>query len=229
MINNPYIDKVKSHKKILVQREDIYDNKWKWNNYFSNDNEIILEIWTGLWNFFSSEVRDNPENNFVWMEIRYKRLYKTAEKTLWNTKNNDNNQLLVFEEDNRKINNFVLLKEYWEKVIDIFWNDELSKTYIFFPDPWDKKEKQLVNRLLQKNFLNDLYEVTKKWWKLVFKTDNKWYFDFVLSELKETSWKIITKTNDYEKDNLFKQDKITEFEQIFRWQKININYLEVEK
>ncbi len=229
MINNPYIEKVKVHPKIFVDKDLISWYKWRWKDYFCNNNNIILEIWTGLWNFFSSEVRDNQNHNFIWMEIRYKRLYKTAEKTIWNTKNNDNSQIKVFGKEDRKVDNFVLLKEYWEKIKDIFWENEISKTYIFFPDPWDKKERQSKNRLLQKSFLNDLYQITKKGWKLIFKTDNIWYFDFVLSQLLGTSWKIVIKSNDYEKDNLYKQDKITEFEQIFRWQDIKINYLELKK
>lgn len=229
MINNPYIEKVKSHKKIIINQEDIYENKWNWWEYFWNKNEIILEIWTGLWNFFSSEVRDNPHQNFIWMEIRYKRLYKTAEKCLWNTKNNDNSQIKEFNETEKWADNFLLIKEYWEKVNDIFWKEEISLTYVFFPDPWDKKKSWLKNRLFQESFLNNLYLITKIGWKFIFKTDNTWYFDFVLSEIEKTSWKINFKTNDYEKDNLYNQDKITEFEQIFRGQDIKVNYLELEK
>ncbi|PIE85168.1 tRNA (guanine-N7)-methyltransferase [Candidatus Gracilibacteria bacterium] len=229
MINNPYIEKVKVHPKIFVDKDLISGYKGRWKDYFCNNNNIILEIGTGLGNFFSSEVRDNQNHNFIGMEIRYKRLYKTAEKTIGNTKNNDNSQIKVFGKEDRKVDNFVLLKEYGEKIKDIFGENEISKTYIFFPDPWDKKERQSKNRLLQKSFLNDLYQITKKGGKLIFKTDNIGYFDFVLSQLLGTSWKIVIKSNDYEKDNLYKQDKITEFEQIFRGQDIKINYLELKK
>ena len=34
--------------------------------------------------FFSKNSRENLNKNFIWIEIKYKRLYKTAEKTLGN-------------------------------------------------------------------------------------------------------------------------------------------------
>jgi hypothetical protein len=33
-INNPYIDKVKSHINIINDIEKIYSNRGKWNEYF---------------------------------------------------------------------------------------------------------------------------------------------------------------------------------------------------
>ena len=81
MINNPYIQRVKDHQKILTELEtEVYTLKWRWNNFFWNDNDILLEVWTWLWNYFSKNVNDNLWKNFIWMEIRYKRCFMTAEK-----------------------------------------------------------------------------------------------------------------------------------------------------
>ncbi len=225
MINNPYIDKVKSHTKIIINSEDIYENKWKWSDFFGNKNDLVLEIWTWLWNFFSSEVIDNPHKNFIWMEIRYKRLYKTAEKSLWNTKNNDNSQ--SFQKNSN--DNFIVLKEFWEKVWEVFWDNELSLSYIFFPDPWEKNDKTKKHRIISDTFLEDLYRVTKTWWKCIFKTDHRWYFDDSLEIIDSSKWKVVFKTYDYESENLYNKNKITEFEQIFRWQKLKVCYIELVK
>jgi tRNA G46 methylase TrmB len=48
MINNPYIDLVKQHDKILTLESEIYDRAGKWSDIFENLNEIVLEIGTGL-------------------------------------------------------------------------------------------------------------------------------------------------------------------------------------
>lgn len=227
MVNNPYINQVKNHSKIIVDLEKIYSNKWKWSNFFDNKKPLILEIWTWLWNYFSSQVIDNPEKNYIGIEIRYKRLYKTAEKSWWKINNNDNDQIKT-----RSINlheNFIVLKDFWENIDKIFWENELDETYVFFPDPWDKNDKSRTRRMVQKKFLKDLYDITKSWWKFIFKTDHKWYFDFVLWELENTNWEIDYKTYDYENDWLYKQNKITEFEQIFRWQDLKVNYLVCKK
>lgn len=244
-INNPYIEKVKNHKNILNNTEEIYKNKWKWWEYFWNKNDLILEIGTGLWNFFSREVQKNPNQNFLWMEIKYKRLYICAEKALWNLNNYENNSVRLRNVD-EKISknqnspllqrrgaggevNFVLLKDFWENVIKIFNDEEISKTYIFFPDPWDKKKRWLKNRLLQEKFLNNLYKITKDWWKVIIKTDHFPYYQFVIEELKNTSWKIIKTSTDFENEPEFKNEETTEFQQLFRGQDIKINYIELEK
>lgn len=227
MKNNPYIEKVKDHKKILTELEtEIYSNSWNWDNFFANKKPIILEIWTGLWNYFSKNVNENLDKNFIWMEIRYKRCFMTAEKTLWKVKNNDN------WKDNTKLkkynDNFIIIKDYAENIDKIFDENEITETLIFFPDPWARK-KWIKKRLVQEKFLNNLYLRTKKWWKLIFKTDHIGYFLHVLQEIKNTSWKLKCKTFDYEKEGLYENNAITEFEQIFRWQDIKVCYLELIK
>ncbi len=228
MFENPYISKVKSHHKILIDLEkQVYINKWKWWDFFSNKNPISLEIWTWLWNYFSKNINENLSKNFLWMEIKYKRCFVSAEKTLGNIKNNDN---LKDNTNLEKYNpNFAIIKDYWENIDKIFWDDEISETIIFFPDPWAKKKSQLKNRLVSVKFLEKLYKITKKWWKLFFKTDHISYFLYVLYLLENSPWKIKLKTFDYEKDLNYDTNSITEFEQIFRWKKLKIHYLELEK
>jgi len=237
-INNPYIEKVKGHKNIINITDDIYTNKWKWCEYFWNKNDITLEIGTWLWNFFSREVQKNPNINFLWMEIKYKRLYICAEKSLWNLNNYSNNSVRFksaiyknnSENDLWKENkNFALLKDFWENIDRIFEKWEVSKSYIFFPDPWAKKKRWLKNRLLQSKFLNNLFSITKKWWKAIIKTDHFWYYEFILEELKNTPWKINKTSTDFENEEEFKNEETTEFQQLFRWQDIKINYIELIK
>ncbi len=253
MVNNPYIDLVKEHKQIMCITEDIYKKKSLWNEYFHNDNDIVLEVGTGLGNFFSREVVKNPDMNFVWMEIKYKRLYITAEKALWNLNNyvenwvrpkwvlrrktEENSPLLskrgteveLLKSEANSSTNFVLLKDKWEHIVDIFWENEISLSYVFFPDPWAKKKRRLKNRLLQEKFLTNLYNITKIWWRSIIKTDHLWYFEFVLEEVAKTWWKIVKKSYDWENENNFDNSETTEFQQLFRWQDIKINYIELEK
>ena len=250
-INNPYIDKVKEHKNIINIYDEIYKNKWKWNEYFWNKNDITLEVGTWLWNFFSREVQKNPNMNFLWMEIKYKRLYICAEKALWNLNNYSNNWVRIRNIEEKKAKhleeksfltedsspllkkewnkNFALLKDFWENIDKIFEKWEISKSYIFFPDPWAKKKRWLKNRLLQSKFLNNLFSITKVWWKAIIKTDHFWYYEFILEELKNTPWKINKTSTDFENEEEFKNEETTEFQQLFRWQDIKINYIELIK
>lgn len=216
---NPYIEKVLENKNILTNEEIIFENAWKWQKYFWNENGIFLEIGTWLGNFFSSEIVKNPNKNFIWVEIKYKRLFVTEQKT---SKNLQKNNLE---------NKFVLLKTKWQN-IDKFLKDwEIEKTYVFFPDPWGNKDRQKKHRIFQEKFIKDLYKKTKTGWKLIFKTDHKEYFDTTLEIFEKIwLWKIVLKSYDYEKEtDKFDSKELTEFEAIFREERLKINYVEFEK
>lgn len=214
MINNPYIEIIQTDTHILQDTKKIYSNQGNWNSFFGNQNEIYLEIWTWLGNFFSLESNQNQEKNFIGMEIKYKRLYKTAEKTrsLW-------------------VKNFILLKDFGQNIDKIFEKGEVSRTYIFFPDPWENKDRQKKHKLLQKEFLIKLFEITKTGWEFFFKTDHKKYFEDVLEIIDELDlWKTRFVSFDYEAESkVFHKQKLTEFESMFRWDKLKINYSEFVK
>lgn len=215
MPNNPYIPLVEKHDKILTDLNEIYSQKSTWKKYFNNNKKIRLEIWTGLWNFFSTEsAKLKKDYNFIWMEIKYKRLFKTAEKTL----KNDNND-------------FILLKDFGQNIDKIFDKEEIETTYIFFPDPWPK-DRHAKHRIMQEEFLEKLYNITESWWKLIFKTDEKNYFDASLELIKKQNiWTPKVISYDYENEITEKYDKsnLTEFEVLFRNKDIKINYAEFIK
>jgi len=214
MPNNPYIPIVEKDPDIISNLEDIYSKKWKWSKYFWNNNDIYLEIWTGLGNFFSRETFENPDINYIWMEIKFKRLFKSAEKSrsLWSK-------------------NFVLIKDFWQNIDKIFQKEEIKQTYIFFPDPWWNKNRQKKHRLFQKDFIEKLYFITKKWWKVIFKTDHLEYFNTTLDLFKDFwKWETLNLSYDYEKEtDKFDSKKLTEFEAIFRKDRLKINYVEFIK
>ncbi len=214
MKNNPYIEIIQDDKNILQDTTKIYSNQGNWNGFFVNQNEIYLEIWTWFWHFFSLESSEHQDKNFIWMEIKFKRLHKTAEKSrnLW-------------------VKDFILLKDFGQNIDKIFEKGEISRTYIFFPDPWENKDRQKKHKLLQKEFLIKLFEITKPCWEFFFKTDHKKYFDDVLEIINEIwLWKTRFVSYDYEKDcEKFTKKKITEFESMFRGEKLKINYAEFVK
>lgn len=212
--NNPYIEKIKNHPHISQEIKKLTKYKWKWWEYFLNNNPLRLEIGTWLGNFFSWEVISSPNVNFIGMEIKFKRCFVTAKKTLekWGK-------------------DFLVIREFAQKINDFIWDWELEQTYIFFPDPWGKKERQKKHRLMQANFLETLYNKTKTGWKVIFKTDHRDYFNDSIEVLrKQNIWDIQKLSFDYENENPdFNILNITEFEAIHRKNKTQINYLELVK
>lgn len=211
---NLYIQKVKNISQILINTESIYKLSGKWEKYFfKNSYPIYLEIGTGQWNFFAKQVGKNPKINFIGIEIKRKRLFSTFTKS-----------------QKMENKNFVVIRDFAQNINKIFWKNELSKTYIYFPDPRTKKSNQQKNQLLQIGFLEDLFEITKKNGTAEIKTDDIKYFEIILQNIYQTKWSIIEQTNDYETtSNNFSKDTLTEFEWIWRGKNKKIWYIELKK
>jgi len=212
--NNPYIEKIESHPKIISSQDEAYKNKWKWKDFFWNNKEIRLEIWTWLWNFFAFETSRKKDKNFIWMEIKYKRCFKTAEKAIQN-----------WSED------FIIIKDFGQNIDKIFEENEVEQTYIFFPDPWPK-DRHAKHRIMQSEFLAKLHNITKNNWKVIYKTDHKQYFEDTLELIKkEGIWEVWIVSFDYENEleKVHSKKSLTEFEVIFRNKEINICYAEFIK
>jgi tRNA (guanine-N7-)-methyltransferase len=122
----------------------------------------------------------------------------------------------------------VMLKDFGQNIDKVFIPWEVSATYIFFPDPWANKDRQKKHRIMQAIFLSNLYNITKSWGKLYFKTDHREYFEATKEIIQEQwLWKIITWTHCYENTELFDMGNITEFESFYRGEKTDINYIQL--
>ena len=232
--NNPYIEKVQTDSDIFTDTQKIYSHQWNWWAYFWNTHPLVLEIGTGMGNFFGKQVWEHHKENFIGMEIRYKRLWQTAEKSrraianrwtsfLWEQK-------IKIEIEAWEKNNFLLLKDFGQNIDKIFSQWEISKTYIFFPDPWANKDRQKKHRIMQAEFLENLFHITQSSWRVLFKTDHREYFDSSIEIIeKQWLWKISQKTYNYENSEMFDMKNITEFEGFYRGEKTAINYFELVK
>ncbi len=211
---NQYIKLSRDDADIMSELKQMQEYAGKWGEYFGNSNDICLEIGTGMGNFFSDECSANPDKNYIGMDIRYKRVYNAAEKSR-----------------KKWASNFVILKEFAQKIDTVFVPGEISEVYVFFPDPWARKDRQKKNRLFQTEFIELLEKIIRSWWKLIFKTDHREYFDSTLELFAENSnFEIIKQSYDYENElDVFDKQNMTEFEHMFRWKKIDINYVEYRR
>ncbi len=225
--NNPYIKLVQEDRDIFDIPHNATKYRWQWStSYFCNTHPLILEIGTGMGNFFSSQVWKHPQKNFIGMEVRYKRCYQTAEKS----RKMQIHSSPWEKNTSEKKPNFCIIKEFAQKIPEIFAPQELSETYIFFPDPWANKARQKKHRLLQATFLKELHTLTKKWWKLFYKTDHREYFESTVSIIEEQQlWHIVQKIFCYETSSHFNVEHITEFEGLYRGEQTSIHYLELVK
>lgn len=164
-------DRLLSYKDYVL-RENIEALKGKWSDRFGNDNPIHVEFGTGRGKFITTLASQNPNINYIAFEIKEEVLLKAVEKGF---ENNLSNILFAWADV--------------KNILDYFDENELSRVYVNFCDPWPKK-RWSKRRLTHTNFLNMYELVLNPSGEIHFKTDNEKLFEYSLNELSLNNWKL---------------------------------------
>ncbi|WP_073507715.1 tRNA (guanosine(46)-N7)-methyltransferase TrmB [Streptobacillus notomytis] len=197
---------------LIFDDEEILNAKGMWNEiYFKNNNELHLEIGSGSANFTNNKALQNPNINFLGVELRLKRLVQAARKA---EKNN--------------LNNLLFLKKRVNSLKEFIGDNELSGLYINFPDPWENEEHK---RIFGPKLLNDLDVVLKSGSKIYFKTDHLNYYLDILELIKDSkNYEVVYHTDDLHNSEKTLDNIKTEFEHLFLSKhNMNIKYIEIIK
>ena len=148
----------------LISNYQEYKGNFK--SIFGNDNKIEIEIGMGKGNFIIEKAKRNPHINFIGIE-KYATVLVSAMKKL---EDEDLPNLRIINMDASFIN-------------DVFEN-EISKVYLNFSDPWPKK-KHSDRKLTSKIFLNKYSKIFENTMVIEMKTDNRNLFEYSLVSLSE--------------------------------------------
>jgi len=208
---NPYIYKMNDHADYIIYVKEKMDQlKGKWNELFQNDNPLFLEIGSGAGNFTVRNAEKYQKNNYIGVELRFKRLVHSARKA-----------------EKRNLKNIVFLRRNGNEITEFFGKNEIDGIYINFPDPWEKKVK---NRIIQEAFFQKISKIMKKGGKIYFKTDHDEYYEDVLEKMKQIKdYDVVYHTNDLHHSSRADENIFTEFEELFTKKDMKINYIEIEK
>jgi len=207
---NPYIEKIYNYSDLILVHPTPESFQELWSSKGGSRTKTHAEIGCGSGAYLRELSQRFPQDQFVGMELRYKRLVQAARK-------------LRKDEST----NVVLLKDYGERLHEYLGKDNLDVLHVNFPDPWAKKA-QRKHRLLSADFFNTIHPLFRKGGKFLFKTDHQEYFQSVLELLHELpNYKIENSTTDLHQSPLNEGSILTEFEQLFK-SKANpeIGYLE---
>lgn len=184
------------------------DYKGRWNELFKNNNPIYIEIGMGKGNFIIKNAVNNPNINYIGIEMYDSVILRAVEKT---------NEL--------ELNNLYLIRMDARLIEDIF-DKEVDLIYLNFSDPWPK-DRHAKRRLTSPRFLEKYSNIFKSKNKIIMKTDNIDLFNYSVESLKDYGYTIDYLTNDLHKD----KDNIitTEYEDKFINKGIKINFLEATK
>jgi len=125
---------------------------------YHNDHPVILEIGSGKGEFISVYSQFYPQDNFLGIELKQKRIVTILKK-------------LSIE----KNHNVRLLRQYIDdKITQIIPKDSISEIIINHPDPWPKR-KHHKNRLIQHQFIDAVNSILQMGGKLRISTDDPDY------------------------------------------------------
>ena len=166
------------------------DMRGKWQDFFKNENPVILELACGRGEYTVGLSQLHPQQNFIGVDVKGNRMFIGAKKCLA-----------------ENLTNAGFLRTQIEKLPDYFDAGEVHEIWITFPDPQlriSKAKKRLTHprflRLYQQilkpgGFIHlktdspDLYRFTKKVAELydliiVEESDNVYHEAFVKQDLK---------------------------------------------
>lgn len=183
---------------------------WK-SEVFKSELPLDLEIGTGTGTHFNYLSKKNRQRNLIGIELKYKPLIQSVRRAL----NNASKNMRMIRYNAALINN-------------IFALEEVHNIYIHFPDPWPKN-RGIKHRLLQKEFLDSIYEIHKKDHFIEFKTDNKNYFFWAMENIKQSKYTIVEYTEDLHNSDYKEDNFVTQFETYFLKNNQNIYYTKLIK
>ena len=171
-------------------------NKGKWNEVFGNSNPIYLELGCGRGKFLVEHTLNNPDINYVAIDLKDEVLIYGLHKLQEN--NLENARLTAMNID---------------FIEDVFEKDEVSKIYINFCNPWPK-DRHNKRRLTHTRFLSKYKTFLKPGCEVWFKTDDTDLFNASQEYFKESGFEIEFLTYDLHKSD-FEGNIMTEYETKF--------------
>ncbi|MBA5249674.1 MAG: tRNA (guanosine(46)-N7)-methyltransferase TrmB [Gammaproteobacteria bacterium] len=135
---------------------------------FGNDNPIVLEIGFGNGDTLVQMAQENPQWNYVGVEVYEAGIGR-----------------LISSTHGKQLTNLKVLKgDAVEFLTDNITDNSLSKVQLFFPDPWHKK-KHHKRRIVQHSFLSLLSTKLKNGAKFHLATDWQNYAEQMMETLEK--------------------------------------------
>ncbi|MDU1442374.1 MAG: tRNA (guanosine(46)-N7)-methyltransferase TrmB [Clostridium cochlearium] len=170
--------------------------KGKWKEEFKNNNTIHLELGCGRGGFIQEKALQNPNINYVAVDLKDEILIYVLRKI-----------------KEKEIENVRIVPLNIAFISEIFEKDEVEKIYINFCNPWPKLRHN-KRRLTHNKFLDEYKKFLKIKGEIWFKTDDIGLFEDSQKYFKESGFSIEYITYDLHKSD-FKHNIMTEYESKF--------------
>lgn len=152
----PHVVQVSSHDVRLGQG---FAMRGRWNElFFKNDRPIVLELGCGKGEYTVALAEQNPDFNYIGIDIKGARMWTGAKLSL-----------------QRGLTNVGFLRTNIEMIAHFFAPGEVHEIWLTFPDPQMKK---VTKRLTATNFLVNYGKFLKPGGLIHLKTDSPFLFTY---------------------------------------------------
>ncbi|MBJ96275.1 MAG: hypothetical protein CMP23_17575 [Rickettsiales bacterium] len=177
---NPYVDRIGEHGKLVLTAEKAEQQRGQWRSLLGRSEAcpLLLEIGPGNGFFFAELIARFPAAALLAVEIRFKRVWLTADKA-----------------KRTKLDNFRVIHHHSGYLDLLFEPGELDAVFINHPDPWPK-ERHHKHRLLQKSFAEQLATQLRPQGEVWIKSDFDPYGPLAREVFSASHWHEIAYTED---------------------------------
>jgi tRNA (guanine-N7-)-methyltransferase len=161
--------------------------KGKWNEFFINNNPIILELACGKGEYAVGLGQLYPQKNFIGIDQKGNRIWVGAKKAL---------QLYI--------NNVAFLRIQIDQVNDYFNTNEVNEIWITFPDPQLRTGKA-KKRLTHPKFLRLYKQILTQGGFIHLKTDSPDLYKFTKTVIEKYNCTLIE-----DQDNVYSNNEISD-------------------
>ena len=142
-----------------IDKEKVLD----FQTIFGNSQPLHIEIGSGRGEFLAKKAQQEPDINFLGIELQMKRIRQ-----------------ILLKLDPKLHQNVRIANLYIDSNISkIIPPNSIDSIYIQHPDPWPKK-RHFKNRLIQNDFINSLAKILKKDCLVKIATDHKEYSEWII-------------------------------------------------
>ena len=148
---------------------------WR-EQYFHNDNPIVLELGCGRGEYTVGLARRYPNKNFIGVDIKGARIWAGAK-----------------EAEQEELKNVAFLRTNIEMIVAFFAADEVDEIWITFCDPQMKKA---TKRLTSTWFMQRYQQIVKPNGLIHLKTDSPFLYTYTMEMLRLNPYHVLCATDD---------------------------------
>ena len=177
----------------MLPSSQVFEMAGRWReDYFHNDNPIVLELGCGRGEYTVGLAAQYPEKNFIGVDIKGARMWAGAKQA-----------------ELAGMKNVAFLRTNIEIITSFFAKDEVDEIWITFCDPQMKKA---TKRLTSTYFMQRYQQIVKPNGLIHLKTDSPFLYTYTTEMLRLNPYPVLCSTDDLyaknaDESGLFKDAK----------------------